>query len=411
MADSLSLGPAGPTVATASPTADQLTMLARLGIASALLYALMWWWQLDWNHIIPRDGTGLVIGRDFISFWVAGHLAWDSDPARFYDLATYQAHIATVAGPNYPGQVWSYPPSIMLLAWPLNFLPYLPALMLWTLIGPLVFLTVVSRWTRSPMLLLAAMLCPAAVFGLVSGQIAYPVAALVLTILGLRQSRPLLAGVLLGLLTIKPHLGLFFPLLLLAERNWRMIFAAAASGLAIALLTALIWGSGVWVAYFTEGVANQTLALSDPQALLAPFMPTVLMNLRGAGVGLPMAQIVQLAASVLAASLILWHFRSRPSADNWRDNAGFLAAAVLGTPYMLSYDTLALVTAMLLAVATQPVPRLLVLGCWLLASLQLALAPLGVPGSALVPLLAAVILLRRPGGESVERITPPPRPC
>ena len=387
-------------------------MLARVGVATALLYALLWWWQLDWNHVIPRDGTGLIVGRDFISFWVAGQVAWEPDPARFYDLATYQAHIATVAGPDYPGQVWSYPPSIMLLAWPLSILLYLPALMLWTVIGPAIFLFTLSHWTRSPTLFVAALLCPAAVFGLVSGQVAFPAAALVLIVLRYRQSRPILAGVLLGLLTIKPHLGLFFPFLLLAERNWKMILAAAASAAAVAILTALIWGPGVWIAYLTDGIANQTLALSDPQAQLAPFMPTVLMNLRGAGVSLATAQVTQIAASVVAAALILLHFRRGPRADEWRDNAGFLAAAVLGTPYMLSYDTLALVTAMLLAVASTPVPRLLVVGCWLLASLQLVLGQVGVPGSALVPLLAALILLRKPAEpERGPQSTPTSQPA
>ena len=371
-------------------------MLARLAVALALVSIIWWWWQLDWSRGTPRDGTGLIVGRDFLSFWTAGKAAWDPDPARFYDFATYQAEIAPLVGADYPGQVWSYPPSMMLLAWPLKFVPYFAALALWTAIGPLLFLLAVSRWTRDPWLLVAAMLCPAALFGLMSGQIAFLAAAAILAVLRLRNTRPWLAGALLGLLTIKPQLGLFFPLLLLAERNWRLIGIAALWAVAITALTALIWGTEVWTAYLTEGIANHSSVLAQAKPIIAPFMPTVLMNLRGAGVPLPMAEIVQAAASLFAAGLILWHFRHPRPEEDWSGNAGFLAAAMFGTPYMLSYDTLALVMAMLLAVASQPVRRLLVLGCWLLSSLQLVLGQAGLPGSALVPLVTALILLQRP---------------
>ena len=385
--------------------ADQLRMLARLAVALALVFAILWGWQLDWSRGSPRDGTGLIVGRDFLSFWTAGKAAWDPGPARFYDFATYQAEIAPLVGPDYPGQVWSYPPSMMLLAWPLKFLPYFAALALWTVIGPMLFLLTVSRWNRDWSLLVAAVLCPAALFGLVSGQIAFLATAVILAALRFRNTRPWLAGALLGLLTIKPQLGLFFPLLLLAERNWRVIGIATVWAVAITALTTLIWGTEVWTAYLTEGIANHSSVLAQAKPIIAPFMPTVLMNLRGAGVPLPVAEIVQAAASLFAAGLILWHFRHARPEDDWRGNAGFLAAATFGAPYMLSYDTLALVTAMLLAVVSQPVPRLLVLGCWLLSSLQLVLGQAGLPGSALLPLVTALILLRRSASDTVKQQT------
>ena len=80
---------------------------------SALAYAALYCALLDISHAVPRDGAGYVVGRDFLNFWMAGRAAWAPDPARFYDLATYQAEIARIVGPGYPGQVWSYPPSII----------------------------------------------------------------------------------------------------------------------------------------------------------------------------------------------------------------------------------------------------------------------------------------------------------
>lgn len=372
---------------------SQLRMLARLAPLMALAYLLIWLRLVDPGFPIPRDGTGLVVGRDFLNFWMAGRHAWESNPGRYYDLLTYQQAMAPLVGPDYSGQVWSYPPAVLLFAAPFGLLPYLPALALWTATGPIVFLLALRQWTRDPLLLLAAVLCPAAIFGLISGQLHFILGAILLTVLRLRNERPWLAGALLGLLLIKPQLALFFPLLFLVERNGRAILAAALSVLVLAGLTALIWGPEVWLDYVRIGIPTQSLVLSDPDSISAPFMPTVLMNLRGAGVSLSVASTVQALASILAAAVIAWHFWRRRPADDWAANAGFLAAAVVGTPYLLGYDTIALSVAALLALAQQPVNRFAVLGCWLLVIVQMVLGEAGLPGSALIPAFAALSFL------------------
>jgi hypothetical protein len=91
--------------------------------------------------------------------------------------------------------------------------------------------------------------------------------------------------------------------------------------------------------------------------------------------------------------VIAWHFWRRRPADDWAANAGFLAAAVVGTPYLLGYDTIALSVAALLALAQQPVNRFAVLGCWLLVIVQMVLGEAGLPGSALIPAFAALSFL------------------
>lgn len=373
---------------------DRIALLARIAPWFALAYAALWLLSLDLGPALPRDGTGLVVGRDFLNLWMAGKAAWGPDPARYYDLATYQASMLPHVGAGYPGQVWSYPPSVMLVAAPFGQLPYLPALILWTLIGPMVFTAALLGWTRDRRLILAALLCPAAVFGLISGQLFYLCAALILTVLRLRHVRPIAAGALLGLLTIKPQLGLFFPLLLIAERNWRAIAAAALVSGVIVLLTSLIWGSATWAAYVELGMPTQSRVLSDPEVLGAPFMPTIFMNLRTVGVPVPLAYTAQAIAALAAALAILWAF-SRPRLTQ-RDGASlFLAAAVAGTPYLLSYDTLALATAVLLASPRGTTGRLLTLAAWSLPLLQLAAGSAGVPGPALVAVAIAAYLLKQ----------------
>ena len=145
---------------------DRIKPLGRIAPIFAAAYAIFWIVSLDFSHAIPRDGTTLVIGRDFLNTWTVGHIAWGPHAERFYDLATYQAEVAKWAGPDYLGQVWSYPPSSMLVGAPLARLPYLVALALWTIAGPIVFYFAVRGWTKDRYLIIAALLCPAAIFGI-----------------------------------------------------------------------------------------------------------------------------------------------------------------------------------------------------------------------------------------------------
>lgn len=377
-----------------APGDDRLALLARIAPWFALAYAVLWALSIDPGPAIPRDGTGLVAGRDFLNLWMAGKAAWGGDPARFYDLAIYQQSMARYVGADYPGQVWSYPPSVMLIAAPFGLLPYLPALILWTLIGPVVFTAALLGWTRDRRLIIAALLCPAAVFGLISGQFFYLGAALILTVLRWRHSRPVASGALLGLLTIKPQLGLFFPLLFIAERNWRSIAAAALVAGLIVALTSLIWGGATWHAYLGQGLPTQSRVLSDPEVLGAPFMPTIYMNLRTIGIAVPIAYAVQAFAALAAAALILWGF-AKPRFDAASGAALFLAAALFGTPYLLSYDTLAFATAVMLAAPKGKTGRWLTFGAWSLTLLQLAAGNAGLPGPALIAVAIAFYLVKQ----------------
>ena len=373
---------------------DRLALLARIAPLFALAYAALWVTSLDLSHAIPRDGTTLVVGRDFLNFWMAGRAAWQADPARFYDLATYQAAMAPIVGPGYLGQAMSYPPSVMLVAAPFGLLPYLPALLLWSLVGPLLFLFALRGWTSDRRVLMAALLCPAAVFGLISGQFAYLAAALMLTVLRWRHARPVAAGALLGLLTIKPQLGILFPILLLAERNWRAIATAALVAGLLAGASALLWGNEVWSAYLGEGIRTQARVLSDPEILGAPFMPTLFMNLRTVGVPIAAAGAVQAVGTIAAAAAVLWAFARRRLSPEAGASL-FLAASIVATGYLLSYDSLALASAILLATPPGKGGRLLTFGVYFLTLLQLACGTFHIPGPALIAVAVAAYFTRQ----------------
>ena len=71
------------------------------------------------------------------------------------------------------------------------------------------------------------------------------------------DARPLVAGILLGALTVKPQLGLLFPLMLILTGRWMVFAAAAATALALAGMTALLFGTEVWEDYLAVEIPLQ----------------------------------------------------------------------------------------------------------------------------------------------------------
>lgn len=342
---------------------------------------------------IARDGTSLVVGRDFLNIWMYGRAAWGDDPARYYDIDTYLAALGQVVGAGYPGQLWSYPPAALLIAAPFGLLPYLLALALWTGGGVLCLWLALRQWTGDRWARLLPLASPAALLGIMSGQFALYAATILLLMLRWREERPWLAGALVGLLLVKPQIALLVPVLFIATGNWRAFVAAGVSTLSLVGLVALLWGVDIWRVYLMSGIANQSLVLSDPEHLAGPFMPTLFMNLRVAGVPVPMASALQSLLAVMAITMVWWRFRQRPAADDLRANMLFLCCAVSATPYMLSYDTLALASMAVLLLASGRA-RLAAMLAVFLPLLQLVAGTAGLPGPALVPVGLALYLAR-----------------
>ena len=377
---------------------DAVRAFAILGALAFAGTAIAYLATISWVAPIPRDSTGLVVGRDFLNFWMYGRAAALPDPQRFYDPVIYTRELVALLWPDYPGQNFSYPPTMMLLAAPFGRLPYMAALLIWTALGLAVFIGVARRHLADRRLLLALAFSPAALFCLMSGQSALFTAAMLVTIFAWLDRRPIAAGVLIGLLTIKPQLGFLFPGMLIAGGRWRVLATAAVTTLALASLTAALFGPQVWVDFVKVGMPAQNFVLVDPKLTLGPFCPTVYMNLRGIGASFAVAMAGQLCVSALAASAVVWAFGFRRDADPLLLMTLFLACSVSFTPYLLTYDTLALGFAALLLLDAGKLDasgrRLAQLVYWL-PVIQLGLGLVPIPGPALIAPAFAVYLVAR----------------
>jgi hypothetical protein len=381
---------------------------AILGGVFFLVFAGFYVVMLSPGGAFPRDPSSLVVGRDFLNFWMYGRAAWSPVPWHWYDVTAYRHALADMlGGAGYPDQQWAYPPSVMMLAAPFGLMGYLPALALWSAAGLAVFAAVMRRLCSDQRILFAMLVSPAAIVCLVAGQSSLLTTATLIGIFWPLDRRRWLAGLLIGLMTLKPHLGLLIPVMLIASGRWRVLGYATCATLAIAGLTAALFGIESWTAFVMQAIPVQSAAAADTQGIMTPIYPTVFSNLHGAGLGYRVAIAVQASVTLCALIAVTWAFGSRRKADPVHLFALFVACTAAALPYLILYDTLPMTAAALLLLGQGKLDatgRVLARLVYWLPLLQVVLGVVHVPGPGLIaPVFAAYLVQRlRRGREQVS---------
>lgn len=285
---------------------------------------------------LPYDPVGYYIGRDFVNTWLGGQVALTGDPGAYFELRAYNNLLAEKFGATYPLHIWSYPPHLLLFTWPFGLMPYMAAYLLYTALGLATYVAVVSEGDRRADHLLLLVVSPAVVVNTWCGQNGFWVAALLIGGLTQLDRRPHLAGVLFGLLSVKPQLGLLLPLMLLMTGRWRTIAAAAATIVVLVAAAAIAFGPQVWTAYVNDAMPTQSRVFLRDFEHFMVHMPTAFMNMRIAGFSLTTAAWTQALFSVAAVAAVIWTFWRRR--DRELSNALLVTATFVVTPYYFNYD-------------------------------------------------------------------------
>lgn len=304
-----------------------------------------------------------------------------------YDLAAQKAAIESL-GPGFNSQPFISPPPLAWLVTPLLALPFNVALVIWTLalLAGLVLawrlLAPPGRLTRAAHLALLLGLFPVA-FGVMVGQPGALVAAVVATSWWLlRQERPVLAGLVLSLIVIKPQLALLVPLCILLSGRAKTFGSWLAASVVIGLIALGMLGS--------DGVMRYLAVLADTQS--PAWDITRRYSISGPlGLG-PLLNATQLLVLVITMVVAWRHRHGGPEVS--------MAAGILGsllfTPYLAFQDFLMLVVVAWLLLRT-PLRAwqvgLLVLGYTLL---ELALVVMAVPILVAEALLLVSLLAGAP---------------
>ena len=183
------------------------------------------------------DAQGLGIPTDFINVWSAGWLVLQGQPATAYDWDIQKQAQIAVLGREYVGNfAWHYPPPFLFVAAFLARFPYAVAFIGWTTATLVPYLLVMRAIVGRPFGLLLAVAFPVILANTLVGQNGFLTAALIGGTLYLLPTRPILAGICLGLLSYKPQYGVLFPLALMAGAYWTAFTSAAIVTIVIATL-------------------------------------------------------------------------------------------------------------------------------------------------------------------------------
>ena len=293
---------------------------------------------------------------------------------------------------------WVYPPSYLLFVLPFGLTDLVTSYAVFQIATAALLVAVIVAGSgngrrRAWVVAAGALLCPAAAANAACGQNAFLIAAIVVAGVRLLSTRPLLAGAILGLATIKPQFAIFIPVALIAGRQWRALVAAGASALLLAAASALAFGLGIWIRWVNQTMSNLTAANSDWTIYGRLWGDLVWTCAVLVGLPASAASALSVAALIGAGAAVVYAF-TRPMRDEAR-LAVLLAAIVLAAPYWSFYDAVLLTFAGLYWIIARGdtgqslYPWIVVLILWLV---PLVSPPVVAPMGRAVPLLLAGFL-------------------
>jgi hypothetical protein len=343
----------------------RLWALCVLGISGAGLLFL----------IVTSDGRndyqGRPLGSDFSNVYAAGTYVLEGRPAAPFDWSAQYAREQAIFGQTTQFYGWHYPPFFLFIAGVLATMPYLLALAVWQGVTLVLYLLMIraifsarsipphptapsavdlsptgrgeaSDGARNSLWLLLALAYPAVFVNIGHGHNGFLTAALIGSALVVLDRRPLLAGILFGLVSYKPQFGVLIPLVLLATGRWRTFAAAAATVATLVLATTLVFGTEVWRAFFASAHLTREVVLEAGDTGWHKIQ-SVFAWVRMWGGGVPLAYMVQGAATLALATALIWLWRSAAAFP--LKAAALAIAAILATPYSLDYDMMLLAPA------------------------------------------------------------------
>ncbi len=285
-------------------SAERKTIYLCAALLSLALFFFIVYASKTWHSFLDQTQDHPAPFGDFFALWsYAEVLAKFPAVELYHSAALHQLQVAWGMDPVGTNP-FPYPPLFMPLVRVLNILPYTVSYLVWVG-GTLALLlwVVFATCSRSVWGLVAIALAPATTATIASGQSGLLVAALMTLSLRLAPSRPVWAGLALGVLACKPQLAVLIPVALAASGVWIALVSAAATAVGLGVLASLLYGWDIWPAWlamlpgYNAAFVNQTGHLRE--------QPTLLATLQTLGCPTTIATIAQMAALGLVA-FVVW---------------------------------------------------------------------------------------------------------
>jgi hypothetical protein len=335
-----------------------------------------------------NDRSGRPLGTDFSNVYAAGSHVLEGQPTAPFEPAKQFAREQAIFGAATQFYGWHYPPFFLALAALLALLPYAAALFVWQGATLTLYACAMRAITGPDRLALVLVLAfPAVFINLGHGHNGFLTVALMTGALLQLDKRPILAGILFGLLAYKPQFGLLIPFVLAASGRWRTFGAAAATVAALALVSTLAFGMDVWRAFLDSMTFTREIVLERGDTGWHKIQSAFSwVRMWGASVGL--AYLAQATVTLCVGGALVWLWRT--SAPLALKAAALLIDTLLATPYSLDYDLMLLAPAIAFLAADgiqrgyAPYQKSLLAALWLMPLVARSVAqatfiPLAVP--------------------------------
>ena len=304
-----------------------------------------------WLLALALARTG--IETDFAVFYTMGALVEAQQPAALYDPKAFgeaQRSYVPDFGDTREPYPPVYPPQVPVLFAPLGGLPYRIARLVWTLLSAAAYCGVVWlawRAVRADLpdgrLIAAAAVAFAPAWHLVVNQQITTILLVACAAgwLALERGRPLLAGLALGVLALKPQFGLVLAPLVIARGEWRVMAGAMISvAMQLAIAVVVLGGDAVrdyvnyvpWIAANADALETIPMKSHSIRAITR-FMPI--------GLSTPVWALSSMV--LIAIAIRTW----RPDVPLRLRLGVVLLATVLVNPHLIVYDAVLLVLPLL----------------------------------------------------------------
>ncbi|MBI2256321.1 MAG: DUF2029 domain-containing protein [Proteobacteria bacterium] len=341
------------------------------------------------TYLIYCEDSRLGIDRDFGVFWMAGKLAAEGDVATIFNPAAFRQALATLVGEEAGKLPFLYAPNSLLLFAPLSLLPPLTAMIVWLAATFSLMAVLLRAGLNAPRMMTTALLvCPASIINIVCGQNAYLSTGLLAGALLALERRPILAGILLGLLSYKPHFGLMLPFLLLGTGHLRTFIAAGITTLMTLGVSIVFFGMDAWGLYL-QAVTGQMGFLDRWNFTSYTFYMAFLRY----GLASWLAALIHILVALFVTAATIWVFRR--AVPHALKCSIAMVGVTLVAPYFLPYDMVIVSAAILLALPSFAGARwewLLLALAWILPAFAFQS---GVPAGPFLILALFLLLLRQ----------------
>ncbi len=332
---------------------ERLVLLLSLAVTGFYLELLL---ILFGQHRYIFDAHGHPVLSDFVIFWGTGRLALSGLASTAYGAAAQHASQVTVSGHQFNDHlVWSYPPPYFFVTSALALLPYAVALVVWVAATAAFYAATIARIARHRMGSVVALAAPWTLINLFLAQNGLLTAGLIGTALVTLESSPFAGGLVLGLLSFKPQLGVLFPFALAAGRFWRAFAWASLVTICLNVFAGLIFGWGTWPAFF-HGLHTTLQAQMIDGVFGWKRLASVYAFVRALGGSSSDAWIGQVLCGALCVVAATYAWASKlPYALK---AATVAALAPLFSPYAFGYDLAVLAVALAFLYRHRPFDRI-----------------------------------------------------